>query len=208
MYATTRYNFVRLKATHKISSLEELVGGSSQRLTGMVLDVISIHKLLMSTLILSSIRNTSNIVREDWNTIRYVPVVSPSIWISSIMRRSLFMFNNLRWHVIVRFLDIGGTVYLVQLIWGTHSLWYIMSESKIRNVTKTTMHIKSLLFVFTVLFWNKNMIYLLFLIHTQPSKHGEHSDFAPKECSDMLLLQESVSLSHRAHLWDSPSPKQ
>ena len=40
MYATTRYNFVRLKATHKISSLEELVGGdlppsSSQRLTGM-----------------------------------------------------------------------------------------------------------------------------------------------------------------------------
>jgi hypothetical protein len=41
MYATTRYNFVRLKATHKISPLEELVGGSplssSQRLTGMVL---------------------------------------------------------------------------------------------------------------------------------------------------------------------------
>jgi hypothetical protein len=40
MYATTRYNFVRLKATHKISPLEELVGGdlppsSSQRLTGM-----------------------------------------------------------------------------------------------------------------------------------------------------------------------------
>jgi hypothetical protein len=27
MYATTRYNFVRLKATHKISPLEELVGG-------------------------------------------------------------------------------------------------------------------------------------------------------------------------------------
>ena len=26
MYATTRYNFVRLKATHKISPLEELVG--------------------------------------------------------------------------------------------------------------------------------------------------------------------------------------
>ena len=42
MYATTRYNFVRLKATHKISPLEELVGGdlppsSSQRLTGMEL---------------------------------------------------------------------------------------------------------------------------------------------------------------------------
>ena len=42
MYATTRYNFVHLKATHKISPLEELVGGrspppsSSQRLTGMV----------------------------------------------------------------------------------------------------------------------------------------------------------------------------
>jgi hypothetical protein len=41
MYATTRYNFVRLKAAHKISPLEELVGGdlppsSSQRLTGMV----------------------------------------------------------------------------------------------------------------------------------------------------------------------------
>jgi hypothetical protein len=41
MYATTRYNFVRLKATHKISPLEELVGGrsppsSSQRLTGMI----------------------------------------------------------------------------------------------------------------------------------------------------------------------------
>ena len=40
MYATTRYNFVRLKATHKISPLEELVGGdlppsSSQMLTGM-----------------------------------------------------------------------------------------------------------------------------------------------------------------------------
>jgi hypothetical protein len=40
MYATTRYNFVHLKATHKISPLEELVGGdlspsSSQRLTGM-----------------------------------------------------------------------------------------------------------------------------------------------------------------------------
>jgi hypothetical protein len=101
MYATTRYNFVRLKVTHKISPLEELVGGdlppsSSHRLTGMVLDVISIHKLLMSTLILSSIRNTSNIVREDWNTIHYVPVVSPSIWISNTMRRSLFMFNNLR----------------------------------------------------------------------------------------------------------------
>jgi hypothetical protein len=29
MYATTRYNFVRLKATHKISPLEELVGGRS-----------------------------------------------------------------------------------------------------------------------------------------------------------------------------------
>ena len=27
MYATTRYNFVRLKAMHKISPLEELVGG-------------------------------------------------------------------------------------------------------------------------------------------------------------------------------------
>jgi hypothetical protein len=27
--ATTRYNFVRLKATHKISPLEELVGGRS-----------------------------------------------------------------------------------------------------------------------------------------------------------------------------------
>jgi hypothetical protein len=134
MYATTRYNFVRLKVTHKISPLEELVGGdlppsSSHRLTGMVLDVISIHKLLMSTLILSSIRNTSNIVREDWNTIHYVPVVSPSIWISNTMRRSLFMFNNLRWHVIVRFLDIGGTVYLVQLIWGTHSLWYNMRQA-------------------------------------------------------------------------------
>ena len=40
MYATTRYNFLRLKVTHKISPLEELVGGrsppsSSQRLTGM-----------------------------------------------------------------------------------------------------------------------------------------------------------------------------
>jgi hypothetical protein len=40
MYATTRYNFVRLKAMQKISPLEELVGGdlppsSSQRLTGM-----------------------------------------------------------------------------------------------------------------------------------------------------------------------------
>ena len=35
MYATTRYNFVHLKATHKISPLEELVGGRSQRLTGM-----------------------------------------------------------------------------------------------------------------------------------------------------------------------------
>ena len=44
MYATTRYNFVRLKATHKISPLEELVGGrsppsSSQRLTGMSLSI-------------------------------------------------------------------------------------------------------------------------------------------------------------------------
>ena len=29
MYTTTRYNFVRLKATHKISPLEELVGGRS-----------------------------------------------------------------------------------------------------------------------------------------------------------------------------------
>ena len=29
MYATTRYNFMRLKATHKISPLEELVGGRS-----------------------------------------------------------------------------------------------------------------------------------------------------------------------------------
>ena len=29
MYATTKYNFVRLKATHKISPLEELVGGRS-----------------------------------------------------------------------------------------------------------------------------------------------------------------------------------
>ena len=29
MYATTRYNFVHLKATHKISPLEELVGGRS-----------------------------------------------------------------------------------------------------------------------------------------------------------------------------------
>ena len=41
MCATTRYNFVRLKATHKISPLEELVGGdlppsSSQKLTGMI----------------------------------------------------------------------------------------------------------------------------------------------------------------------------
>jgi hypothetical protein len=27
IYATTRYNFVRLKATHKISPLEVLVGG-------------------------------------------------------------------------------------------------------------------------------------------------------------------------------------
>jgi hypothetical protein len=40
VYATTRYNFVRLKVTHTISPLEELVGGdlppsSSQRLTGM-----------------------------------------------------------------------------------------------------------------------------------------------------------------------------
>ena len=40
MYATTRYNFVHLKATHKISPLEELVRGdlppsSSQRLSGM-----------------------------------------------------------------------------------------------------------------------------------------------------------------------------
>jgi hypothetical protein len=40
MYATPRYNFVGLKATHKISPLEELVGGdlppsNSQRLTGM-----------------------------------------------------------------------------------------------------------------------------------------------------------------------------
>jgi hypothetical protein len=39
-HSTTRYNFVCLKATHKISPLEELVGGrsppsSSQRLTGM-----------------------------------------------------------------------------------------------------------------------------------------------------------------------------
>jgi hypothetical protein len=38
---TTRYNVVRLKAMHKISPLEELVGGdlppsSSQRLTGML----------------------------------------------------------------------------------------------------------------------------------------------------------------------------
>jgi hypothetical protein len=43
MYATTRYNFVRLKAMHKISPLEELVEGdlppsSSQRLTGMLLN--------------------------------------------------------------------------------------------------------------------------------------------------------------------------
>jgi hypothetical protein len=42
MYATTRYNFVRLKSTHKISPLEELVGGdlppsSSQRLTDYVI---------------------------------------------------------------------------------------------------------------------------------------------------------------------------
>jgi hypothetical protein len=31
MYATTRYNFVRLKATHKISPLEELVVGNHNR---------------------------------------------------------------------------------------------------------------------------------------------------------------------------------
>ena len=42
MYATTMYKFVRLKATHKISPLEELVVGRStpssfQRLTGMIL---------------------------------------------------------------------------------------------------------------------------------------------------------------------------
>jgi hypothetical protein len=41
MYATTRYRFVRLKVTHKISPLEELIGGdllpsSSQRLTGVI----------------------------------------------------------------------------------------------------------------------------------------------------------------------------
>ena len=41
MYATTRYIVVRLKATHKFSTLEELVGGdlppnSSQRLTGIL----------------------------------------------------------------------------------------------------------------------------------------------------------------------------
>ena len=103
----------------------------------------------------------------------------------------------------------------------------IYNESKMRNVTKTTIHIKSLLFLPLHFFGTKLLllmtnfllllkytlhrklcIYLLFWIQTQPSKHGEHSDFAPKECSDMLLLQESVSLSHRAHLWDSPSPKQ
>jgi hypothetical protein len=43
MYATTRYRFVRLKVTHKISPLEELIGGdllpsSSQRLTGMPIE--------------------------------------------------------------------------------------------------------------------------------------------------------------------------
>ena len=48
MYATTRYKCVRLKATHKISPLEELVGGrsppsSSQRLTGMSQD-LTIYK--------------------------------------------------------------------------------------------------------------------------------------------------------------------
>jgi hypothetical protein len=30
MYATTRYRFVRLKVTHKISPLEELIGESKQ----------------------------------------------------------------------------------------------------------------------------------------------------------------------------------
>jgi hypothetical protein len=53
MYATTRYNFVRLKATHKISPLEELVGGdlppsSSQRLTGMVLQLLVRNYMYMS----------------------------------------------------------------------------------------------------------------------------------------------------------------
>ena len=130
---------------------------------------------------------------------------------------------------------IGNASDLITVILGTHSLWYIMSESKMRNVTWTTIHIKSLLtvlFLFYSFIGYKNIIfnykycmtnflqwfkltlprklciYFIIWIHTQPSKHGEHSDWAPKECSDMLLLQNCVSLSHRAHLWDSPSPKQ
>jgi len=35
----------------------------------------------------------------------------------------------------------------VKLIWGTHRSWYIMSESQMCNLTKTTIHIKSLLFL-------------------------------------------------------------
>ena len=62
MYATTRYNFVRLKATHKISPLEELVGGdlppnSSQRLTGMGQIHVSSLKLYTTSTNLSQLLN-------------------------------------------------------------------------------------------------------------------------------------------------------
>ena len=50
-HSTTRYNFVRLKATHKISPLEELVGGdlppsSSQWLTGMSLTLRDYRRVI------------------------------------------------------------------------------------------------------------------------------------------------------------------
>jgi hypothetical protein len=44
MYATTRYNFVRLKAMHKISPLEELVGDQSLVAIG---PVVSEEKIKM-----------------------------------------------------------------------------------------------------------------------------------------------------------------
>jgi hypothetical protein len=44
MYATTRYNFVHLKAMHKMSPLEELVGGAiaNELISHMTLFLISL----------------------------------------------------------------------------------------------------------------------------------------------------------------------
>jgi hypothetical protein len=91
MYATTRYNFVRLKVTHKISPLEELVGGdlppsSSQRLTGMVMvfkatfNNISVI-LWRSVLLVEKTGENHRPAASHWQTWSHNVVMSTPAWV-------------------------------------------------------------------------------------------------------------------------------